>query len=149
MISFLRILCLLMFCFGIFQCKSKKYLQPSEFDGKFISFGNYGGFAGTYKEYRILENGQLFWRSATDASYEELESLEKKVVMQCLDSYNSLGLPSVKQNEPGNLTYFLESGDQRTSNKIRWSNPQNPSDQNIPIYYRNMMKLVKDKHPVR
>ena len=149
MISFLRILCLFMFCFGFFQCKSKKFLQPSEFEGRFIAFGNYGGFAGSYKEYKLLENGQLFWRSEPNATYEELESVEKEIVNQCLENFESLGFFELKQEDRGNLTYFLECGNDENSNKILWSNPQNPSERNIPLYYRNMMNLVKDKHPVR
>ena len=130
-------------------CKSTKYNSPAEFEGLKISFGNGGGFAGTYKEYLLCENGQLFYRSGMKNAFEDLGRIEKSQVKQAFENYKNLRIRDLQINDPGNLYYFLIDSEKKESHKIQWGGVQEKVPDYVSIYYRNLMNMVKGKLPVK
>ena len=56
----IRFCILLLIISALFQCKSKDYLTPYDYDGRSISFGNGGGFTGKVTDFTLMDNGQIF-----------------------------------------------------------------------------------------
>ena len=135
--------------FSFSYCKSVQYSHPSEFPGAKISFGNGGGFAGTYKEYLLCENGQLFYRTSEKASFNELEKLEQTESKQCFSNFSQLGLKNLEINDPGNLYYFLKFEEKEEQHQLIWGGIHSNEKSPAKLFYQNLMHLVKDKNPIK
>ena len=144
-----KILLLTVLLIGFSQCRSVQYASPKEFPGPKISFGNGGGFAGTYKEYLLCENGQLFLRTSQKSSFGELESIDKTETNQCFANYDQLGLHSISVNDPGNLFYFVKYSNKDLNHESMWGGVHSQEPESLRIFYRNLMHLVKGKNPIK
>jgi hypothetical protein len=134
---------------SISQCKSVDYATPAEFIGPKFSFGNGGGFAGSYKEYLLCENGQLFFRTNAKSGYQELTKLDKSKVKQTFKNYELLQIGKMNIDDPGNLYYFLIQSSDDKIHKLQWGGMNIKAPENLKVFYRNLMNMVKNKHPVK
>ena len=91
-----------------------------------ILFGKGGGFTGKYQEYFILNNGNLYSKSATKNSFSKTHSLsakETKTIFAMIDTYH---LFETAFNNPYNYSYYIEIVKGDVSNRIVWGDNKNP-----------------------
>ena len=74
-----------------FSCSGPKYTQENWPDNRIV-FGQGGGFAGSVKEYVLLENGQLFSRSGPETPYEEMTKAKRKSAKAAFELLNSFSI---------------------------------------------------------
>ena len=132
----------------LFSCKSNKVISPSEYKGNRMILSHGGGFAGTYKTYHILENGQVFknTNALKKEATEALEGFDKDQVEQIFMNYKVLGLGQEKIQSYSNLNYSIvminEKGEEH---KLVWENGQKGSEK-LKLFYSNVMNQIKHYH---
>ena len=133
----------LTFTFLIFSCGTNQVISPKNFKGSRIIFSHGGGFAGTYKSYCLLENGQLFKGNKQYEAEQETKSLDKNVTKQIFSNYEVLGFGEQKVESYGNLNYAImminEDGEQH---KLIWGKDQKGAEQ-LQLFYNNMMNQIR------
>ena len=127
----------------IFSCGTKKVVAPGEFEGKRILFSHGGGFAGTYKSYCLLENGQLFKGSKQYEADQTVKDLDKDIATQIFSNYEVLGFGSKKVESYDNLNYMIVmvQADGK-EHKLIWGRGQEGSEI-YQLFYDNFMKQVR------
>lgn len=141
----LKLTSFLCLCLGLFCSCNNKVYTLSELPENQIVFGDGGGFAGTYQEFLLLENGQIFKSAKRGGNYEELESVNKKAAKAFFKQAAKLKLEERTKNEPGNMTYFIhyKSGDNKEA-KVIWGANGPQIDTDIKMFYNELKKTVKD-----
>lgn len=113
-----------------------------------IAFGSYGGFAGTYKEFVLLPNGQLFVRKRLRAQFDELQSLDPAITKQLFTVVRNFRKQGMVQEGSGNLTNFI-SFEEIGHPPLQWSWESGTDvDDRIRRLFRNLNVLCKESPPV-
>jgi hypothetical protein len=131
------------------KCKSSKEYTPETFEKKKLYFGSGGGFAGTYTEYLLLENGQFFGRMTTTPEWQEFDPIPSKQTKQYFSQVDNLGLKKTTFNTPGNWSYYLTIEDGDMTNKIQWCMEAKPSDDRIVSFYKLLVNHTKELPPFK
>lgn len=129
------------------KCKSSKEFTPETFQDRKLLFGAGGGFAGTYTEYLLLENGQFFGRLRRNNEWQEYEPIPKKETKQYFTQIDELGLKQTDFDRPGNWSYYLTIEDGQMENKIQWCMEAKPQDDRIISFHKSLMELTKELPP--
>ena len=134
------ILCL---CMVTFSCKTNEVMSPEDFEGSRLILSHGGGFAGTYKTYCLLENGQLFKYSNDLKAKSSVRGLEKETTEQIFSNYVVLGLGNEKVQSYGNLNYSItminEKGEEH---KLIWGKDQKGAEK-LQLFYNNIMSQIR------
>jgi hypothetical protein len=118
--NFFRLLPVLLLVF-FFSCKGQTYTLDS-LPSKRIEFGNEGGFTGAKTTYILLENGQVFSKTALVQT--ELEKVKKKEAKKVFKEMENLVQTKFECNETSNLTNFLVFYDGKESKEWKWPGGQ-------------------------
>lgn len=134
---------ILLICLVANSCKTKDVVSPDEYEGNKLILSHGGGFAGKYKTYCLLDNGQLFKSAKQFEANDPVVGLKKEAVNQIFSNYETLGLGNVKMQSYGNLNYSItmvsENGDEH---KLIWEKGQIGTE-NLQLYYRNIMNQIR------
>ena len=130
-------------CLLITSCKTKEVVSPKEFEGSQLLLTHGGGFAGTYKTYCLLENGQLFKSNKQSEASNPVKGLDKKVTSQIFSNYEILGLGNQKVESYGNLNYSITMiNKDGEKHKLVWGADQKDTEQ-LKLFYKNVMNLIR------
>ena len=130
-----------------FACKSTIPPDPNHLDK--ISFGSYGGFAGSYTEYVVLPNGKSYVKKSLRGEYSELGSLKKRDINQFNEILQNLKSEKYSISDPGNMTYFVRVHEHgKEPYELLWGGSNQTCDQRVVILHKSMSLLCKDNHPV-
>lgn len=133
-------------CSLLLSCKTTEPLTPQEEDK--ITFGSYGGFAGAYQEFVLLQDGSLFKKSKLKGNFEQMESMKKDNTTQMFEILKRLAKEEPEFSITGNMTYFIkyhQKGEQTV--EWSWSGAEKPSN-TLKILYRNLTSQSKKKEIV-
>ena len=134
---------ILIFCFISFSCKTKKVTSPKAYEGKQLIFSHGGGFAGTYKTYYLLDNGQLFKNTNEFDKAQQTIGLSRDVTQQIFSNYEVMGLGDRKVESYGNLNYSITMIDDNGSkHKLVWEKGQKGAEK-LQLYYKNVMSQIQ------
>ena len=125
----------------IFSCKSMEQ-SFDEYTGKVITIGFGGGFTGGYKEYSLLENGDMFLYNTLSKKRSYLGKVEKNVAEQMFENSELLKLPKREVNKPGNTNKYIIYRINKTENKILWSKA-GQVDNDLNTFYQVFLNNVK------
>ena len=136
------------------KCKSSKEYTPETFEDKKLYFGSGGGFAGTYTEYLLLENGQFFGRKIStlktdNIDWQEFDPIPQKQTKEYFETVDELGLKKTTFNTPGNWSYYLKIEDGEMANKIQWCMEAKPTDDRIISFYESLVDHTKELPPFK
>ena len=136
---------LIMFFYG--SCKSPSPVQRYEnYKGAKLILGSGGGFTGEYKEFIILENGEIFKRSTFNDKLEYLGKLKKNDALQLFENYHHLGLDKKAVNLPGNMNKYIKFVKDGKEHVLQWSYDKSKMvDPQIEIFYKIAMKMIKGR----
>ncbi len=126
---------------SFFSCKSMEQ-SFDDYKGKIITIGYGGGFTGEYKEYSLLENGDMFLYNTISKKRKYLGKVEKNVVDQMFENSKMLNLPKVKFNKPGNMNKYIVFRINKVENKILWSNDKDINN-DLSTFYKVFLNNVK------
>lgn len=134
---------LLFFLLSLFSCKTNGVVSPNEHKGNQLWLSHGGGFAGTYKTYCLLDNGQLFKGTKQMDPVNPVKGLKKETVTQIFSNYKILGLQNEKIESYGNLNYSItminKDGERH---KLIWEKGQGGTE-NLQLFYRNIMNQIR------
>ena len=129
------------------SCKPLEYgMKESK---KYVSFGELGGFAGKYEEYRLFRDGKVVRITSIDKKRETMASLSTKQTDQLFALVGELGEKYEGVNNPGNLTHFLKLISNGTDQiSFVWGRGLEPINQEINDVYNLLQQLCRDKYPI-
>ena len=132
------------------KCKSSKVDTPEQTTEKKLYFGSGGGFAGTYTEYALLENGQFFGRLTTKQPWQEFDPIPQEKTTEYFNLVDELRLKKMEFNTPGNWSHYLilEEGDQ-PPHKIQWCAEAKPEDDRVIAFYKSLESHTKELPPFK
>ncbi len=125
-----------------FSCKTQQTFTPETYEGKKLTFGSEGGFAGTTSEHYIYENGQVFRYRSRKGSTHELGRIDQAVVDQLFHNYNVLGIANYDLNDPGDLTYFIKMQDGDQMNAVKWGGRNEETPPIVLQYFKTLGQIV-------
>ena len=133
----------------LIACLPQKYSvlnpPPTQF-----RLGNGGGFSGLSKEFRILENGQIFllematWRQDTF----ELEPLSRAKTRELFRQLEELRLTRYAFNFPGDMSYYLRTSDERIDHTVQWGDPRRTVREDVEQFYLDWKALLEERRVV-
>lgn len=115
------------------SCSSSK-LNPLQYDGASILFGEGGGISGIENSQLITDDGRLYTIGKMRTSHEYIKRIRQQEAEQLFASLDVLNIESIKLNSPGNTYKFIEIKKNNTEYKFVWSG-DSPYDQ-LNILYR-------------
>ena len=130
------------------QCRTKQVLLTPDHIER-ISFGEYGGFAGSFHEYVWLPNGQVFERKKFNGNFEPLKSIDASVFRQFSSLFHKAPLAQLDLQDPGNMSYFIRlvvDGQEKLN--IVWGGENISVDPLVKAIYKNMKTMCQQDHPV-
>ncbi len=134
LVIFLPILIL----FSTVSC-SKKYLSGT------IYLGSGGGFAGSYKEYQLNANGDLFFKQNDVDSVFFIKSLDSSATKKLFKKYYKLKLDSEDLDAPGNKYFYVGRREGKFRNhKITFGNPEAGDIKPVKEFYNQFFKVISD-----
>ena len=102
--------------------------NPVNYPGALIAVGKGGGFAGTVREYRLLDSGELFLKEPGTGAFHFVKKKNRRKTQTWFRQLEELGFGQLDYNHPGNVYQYvmLKNGD--SESKVVWSG----GDKNLP-----------------
>ncbi len=133
--SFLTLI--LLFCISC----SYRTVNPLEYKGDIITFGDGGGFSGIENGTVLLDNGQLFTLENRGTSYTFVRRIQKTETEQLFTCYETLGIEDLTVNTPGNTYQYIEFKKGEFKKRLVWSS--NNTNKELQILY----SILQSKAP--
>ncbi len=136
---------------GLTQCKTSKKtvgpvynpnaVQPFSYDGRIITFGSGGGFAGRIQQWTLMDDGTLFPGEEVKNIAQGVK-LDESLTAQMFKLYDDYRFGELELNDPGNLYFFITMIDKGVSHKVVWGEPKNKI---LAKYHYTLYKIAKSK----
>jgi len=134
---------ILSFCLIAISCKTKEVVSPDDYEGDKLILTHGGGFAGTYKTFCLLDNGQLFKSSKQFEATNPTKNLDKEITDQIFSNYKMLGLDVAENEAYGNLNYSITMiSKDGSKHKLIWDKGQEGTEK-FQLFYRNIMNQIR------
>ena len=131
---------LLIFC--LFSCKPTHF-TPGNYKSAQLKFGSRGGVTGVFKEFTLLENGQLFLSRGVGKEVKELTRRNRGETNRIFRTAAELSLGTLKFSHPGNVTSYLVLKNPKKTNEISWGDPGFPPPAGIKEFYDHLLVVVQ------
>lgn len=119
---------------------SKKYLSGT------IYMGSGGGFSGSWKEYQLNTNGDLYYLESKKDSIVFLKTLDSAATKKVFKKYYKLKLESNDLDAPGNMYQYIGRREGKFRNhKITFGHPEAKElAKELNAYFEEFMANVGD-----
>jgi len=129
----------------LISCKTIEDIKLESIpNGKRYAIGQGGGFTGNYAEFILTEDGKVY---KYDFKYDRevyFKALNKADLNYFLEKIETFGLEGVELNHPGNMSYYIEIRDGKTSiNKIVWGNFNYYPDKELVDFHKELFEELK------
>ncbi|MEY3367775.1 MAG: hypothetical protein RI973_930 [Bacteroidota bacterium] len=125
-------------------CAGAKYAPGNLPDDQLI-FGSGSRFSGRSDTYTLLKNGQVFRRSSTDSTMQELKPLSRREAADIFKEVGNLQLFKLDIEQPGNLYYFIELAGKTANSRVTWGSGSYLPPQGIVFLYRDFFALLNSR----
>lgn len=99
---------------------SASHPDPMNYPGATIIVGSGGGFAGTVREYRLLDSGHLFFKESTENGYRFLKKKSRKSTLPWFYGIERMGIRCIDFKQPGNRYQYVGLKDGEVEKKVVW-----------------------------
>ena len=113
-----------------------------------IVFGSFGGFAGSYTESSLYDNGDVHYKSSVKGEHRVIKNIDEKTLAQLFQSVETLELYKMKISDPGNMTYFLKFTYNDDDHHLQWGGGNQEVPNKLKSYFNLLRSLTKDKDPI-
>ena len=128
-------------------CVNQKELSLDHHE--YISFGSLGGFAGSFREFRIYPDGNAFKRTKYNGDFTKQKKIDQRRVDQFYVLVDQMRKEGLSINESGNVSYFIKwVKKNNTRIEVIW-NDNITVDEKLPLLYQSMKKSCSDEFSVR
>ena len=130
----------LLFSLILISCKTAEEVNSTSTpQGKRYAIGQGGGFTGDYSEFILGEDGKVF---KYDFKYDRevfFKNVSKADLIYFLEKIEALSLDGMEMNSPGNMSYYIDVREGRTSiNKLVWGHPNFYPDKDLVELHKEM-----------
>lgn len=102
-------------------CQSKKELSAQDSNKSYFIVGEGGGFAGTYVQYQVQQDGVISKYDFKENKYIELKKLKAADVDHFFNEIEESKLGNIDMNSPGNMSqYLIINYMKKSEHKITW-----------------------------
>ena len=123
-------------------CSTKESIDPNQYKGKKLYWGNGGGFSGATQYYLLTEKGRIY--NKVEDVYIQRKKIKKQEAKQIFNTIESAGMLKLKYDEPGNIYNFLQPVIDKDSNSIVWA-PSSSADSSIfAMLYLRLNRYLKE-----
>lgn len=128
--------------FGLFvYCTGSKEINRT---GETIKFGKGGGFAGTYENYVLYQNGFLIKTIDGQERVKDIKKIEQNQCDVLFNKMRSLNIKNLKYVEPGNMSNYIEVEVEGGVNRIVWNaHGETEIPEDLIAYFEVLLSLVK------
>lgn len=128
------------------SCLPVKY-GLDELPDQQLRFGSGGGIAGSFQEYLLLANGQIFLFELGFGKSDtfELQALSKSDARILYKEMDSLRLHKYDFNYPGNMSYFIRQADEMTEHTVQWGNPRWEVRPDVAEFFTQLNAIVDNR----
>lgn len=128
------------------QCKTTNVTSLSEYKGRYISFGNGGGFTGKILNFNLLDNGMIFKGNEISENMAPFKKISKEEVNQIFSTYDSMGFGKMDVDGPGNMYFYVEMNEADGKHKLLWGSHDAGESKELRVYHANLMRLIRSKN---
>ncbi len=121
-------------------CKTGKQTAKTNFS--IVQFGSGGGFANNVTTYSVYPDGKIWMKKSFENDSSLVTGLSRRQLKKVFAEVKSAGADTMQYQAPGNLYYFIQTGNLSGKNKIVWSD-DNPPPGKIPELYQVLQKTIK------
>lgn len=107
-----------------------------------LYFGSGGGFAGTFTEYMLLENGQFFKRESQQAEFTALPKVKRRQAKLLFSNWTKEKMSEQDFQHPGNLYHFVRMEDKGLKHRLSWGASNHPTPASIKEFYSSCQALI-------
>lgn len=115
------------------------------YEGGEIRFGTFGGFSNAYKESLIYENGKTFSKRSKKGEFSSRKDISEGEAKRVFRNYKMIGLDTIKIDEPGTFTYFIQIKHDGIDNRMEWGMNGKQVNPKVNMFYNILKNLVKAK----
>lgn len=124
---------------GVSQAQSGKADDPSTYEGAVISIGKGGGFAGTVREYRLLDNGRLYLKEPGSEIFRQVRKKCKKKALLWFYDLERTGIRCIEYQNPGNVYQFVGLKDKGLDKRVTWGSNDSEVSREVADFYARFM----------
>lgn len=119
-----------------------KTYSTSELPDTRLYFGSGGGFAGTFTEYLLLENGQFFKRDSQKAEFVALQKVKRSQAKALFSDWAEQKMSEQDFQHPGNLYHFVRMEEKGQDHRLSWGSSSYPTPDEIKQFYTACQALI-------
>lgn len=105
-----------------------------------IAVGKGGGFAGTVREYRLLDSGELFLKEPGAEGFQFVKKKSRKKTQTWFRQLEEIGFSQLDYNHPGNVYQYVLLKKKDSENKVTWSGGDKDLPAGVAEFYTGFMK---------
>ena len=130
-------------------CKSSQTVLATNHHTS-IMYGSLGGFAGSYEEYKILPNGDVFYRQRYNGDFNKIQPVQITMTNQFFELMEQFCDQEIEMNDAGNLTYFMKyTKNNKQQLELIWGGENDETSPQVVQLYKLLRQTTKNKYPVR
>ncbi len=124
--------------FLMFSCSMQK--EVYEHNPHLLSFGTSGGFTNQTVSFKLFSDGKLWKIRGLQKDSSLLKQLKNSQTKKLFKQAYSLGIDTLKYDEPGNMSKFINFKSNKFDNKIIWSG----KNERLDSFYNSLLEATKN-----
>lgn len=112
-----------------------------------LYFGSGGGYAATFTEYMLLENGQLFKRENQKSEFIPLSKVKRSDAKDLFTNWTTQKMEEEDFQHPGNLYRFVRMENGQEKHRLSWGSSNHRTPDAIKSFYKACTGLIPKVEP--
>lgn len=114
--------------------------DPSKYTGATLTVGKGGGFAGTVREYRLLDSGELFAKEPNEQDFQFIKKKSPRKAKTWFTRLQTMDFAQMEYQKPGNVYQFISLKTDSTAHRVTWSGGDPTVPAGVADFYDDFMK---------
>jgi hypothetical protein len=127
-----------------YACKSRQSNTSPEASSYFV-VGQGGGFAGSYEQFKIYDNGEIEFYDFKENTYVPIKKVKAAEVSDFFTRITELNLAEADVHSPGNMSQYIELKDESgNENKLIWAMQGNAIKPAILSFFEDSFSFAQN-----
>ncbi len=114
--------------------------SPVDYAGATLAVGKGGGFAGTVREYRLLDLGELFVKEANADTFQFVKKKNPRKAKRWFARLQTMDFAKMDYHKPGNVYQYISLKMDSTTHRVTWSGGDPDMPAGVADFYNDFMK---------